>query len=190
MSGYSLSKHLFVPFRRPLSQIYRTLNKMTEEGLLEAEKVVQDKLPNQNVYCLTEAGRAELMRWLKQQEPVTVGQMEVLSKLWLGGKVEKEDMRRHLESFGKHVQDQLDYFKGKAKPWVEARARDREYTIDIVYQMLTVDYTIGQYEVALKWAENALKEIENFSPEDGKEDGKTGAAETGKRRSRQKVGSI
>ena len=168
MSGYSLHKHAFAPFRRPLSQIYRTLNKMMDEGLLDVERVVQEKLPNQNVYCITEAGRAELMSWLQQEEPVTLSHQEMLGRLWLGSKVEKQVVIKHLRSFEKHAQEQLDYFRRKMKPFVETRAEKEGYTIDNVYQQLTVEYGVRQFEVAVDWVGSALKLIESLESGEGR----------------------
>jgi len=163
-SGYSLHKYLFRPFRRPISQIYRTLNKMVEEGLLESERVVQDKLPNQNVYSLTKKGRAEFDQWLKHLEIVTLGQMDVLGKIWFGVEANKRDIVAHLELFAKQVREQLDYFEPRLNLLEKKAAKDDENSAEIIYRILTIDYTVKQYQVALEWVNSALKRIGNVKP--------------------------
>src|SRR5688572_5805412 len=44
-------------------QVYMTLSKLEDEGLVTSEVVEQDLLPDRRVFSLTEAGRAELKRW-------------------------------------------------------------------------------------------------------------------------------
>src|SRR5437867_11741777 len=46
-----------------IGQIYVTLGKLEEDGLIEAEVVPQQLLPDRKVWALTEIGRKELARW-------------------------------------------------------------------------------------------------------------------------------
>lgn len=41
------------------SQIYRTLNRLTDAGYVEMEKVAQEDRPDRKVYHITGAGRAD-----------------------------------------------------------------------------------------------------------------------------------
>ena len=45
-------------------QIYRTLRTMEDDGWLSAQVVVQRGRPDKKVYTVSEAGRAELARWI------------------------------------------------------------------------------------------------------------------------------
>jgi DNA-binding PadR family transcriptional regulator len=73
MSGYDIK----LAFDRAIasywnagnSQIYTTLKSLSQDGLVEAELVVQTTRPNRKVYRLTPAGQAELDRWLQEQVP-------------------------------------------------------------------------------------------------------------------------
>ena len=51
-----------------IGQVYTTLNRLEHEGLVSCEVVPQELLPDRKVYRLTEAGEAELARWV--EEPV------------------------------------------------------------------------------------------------------------------------
>lgn len=50
-------------------QIYRTLRMMEDDGWVEATPVVQQRRPDKKVYTVSDAGRAELARWIS--EPLT-----------------------------------------------------------------------------------------------------------------------
>jgi DNA-binding PadR family transcriptional regulator len=50
-------------------QIYRTLRAMEDDGWLSATLIVQRGRPDKKVYAVSDAGRAELARWIA--EPLT-----------------------------------------------------------------------------------------------------------------------
>ncbi len=72
-SGYELARR----FDRSIGffwsathqQIYRTLRAMEDDGWVQATPVVQQGRPDKKVYTVTEAGHAELSRWIA--EPLT-----------------------------------------------------------------------------------------------------------------------
>jgi DNA-binding PadR family transcriptional regulator len=69
-SGYELTRR----FDRSIGhfwaathqQIYRTLRTMEDDGWVAATPVVQQGRPDKKVYTVTEAGRAELARWIAE----------------------------------------------------------------------------------------------------------------------------
>ncbi len=72
-SGYELARR----FDRSIGffwsathqQIYRTLRVMEDDGWVHATPVVQHGRPDKKVYTVSDAGRAELVRWIA--EPLT-----------------------------------------------------------------------------------------------------------------------
>jgi DNA-binding PadR family transcriptional regulator len=63
-----------------IGQIYLVLTKLEQEGLVDAERVPQDKVPDRKVYSITETGRKELIDWL--EEPV-VGPVKLRDEMFL-----------------------------------------------------------------------------------------------------------
>lgn len=53
------------------SQIYRTLDQLRVEGLVEMTVEPQTDRPSCKVYAITEVGRAEFRRWLEEDLPLT-----------------------------------------------------------------------------------------------------------------------
>jgi len=70
MSGHRLSVKADLSIAHfwsiPRSLVYRELGRLEELGYLSGADVAQQKLPDKREYRLTDAGRAELSRWLDQ----------------------------------------------------------------------------------------------------------------------------
>lgn len=63
-----------------IGQVYTTLGRLEDDGLIEPTVVAQDLLPDRKVYSLTELGQKELDRWL--EEPV-VGLVRLREEVFL-----------------------------------------------------------------------------------------------------------
>lgn len=63
-----------------IGQVYTTLGRLEDDGLIEPTVVPQDLLPDRKVYSLTELGQKELNRWL--EEPV-VGLVRLREEVFL-----------------------------------------------------------------------------------------------------------
>lgn len=69
-SGYDLKKEFEYRLNNfwnaELAQIYPTLSKLEEEGLISSSILASSKGPNRKVYKRLKAGKDELISWLKQ----------------------------------------------------------------------------------------------------------------------------
>ncbi|WP_063053832.1 PadR family transcriptional regulator [Nocardia arthritidis] len=69
-SGYELArrfdKSIGYFWSATHQQIYRVLKRMEESGWIDGESVVQEGRPDKKVYSVSEAGRAELARWIAE----------------------------------------------------------------------------------------------------------------------------
>ncbi|MGV9412460.1 PadR family transcriptional regulator [Nocardia sp. NPDC003693] len=76
-SGYDLArrfdKSIGFFWNATHQQIYRVLKRMEEQGWVSAEAVAQEGRPDKKVYTVSDAGRAELTRWIA--EPSDTGPM-------------------------------------------------------------------------------------------------------------------
>ena len=84
-SGYELSKRFDVSVANFWSatpqQLYRELERVTDEGLLAARVVEQQRRPNKHVFALTDAGRDELVAFTARPARPTAIRDELLVKL-------------------------------------------------------------------------------------------------------------
>lgn len=97
MTGYDLKTQAFDQsvahfWQADQSQIYRTLSNMEAEGWVEYRLEVQEDRPNRKVYHLTEAGRAELARWLHTKQPLPVNREAFLVQLFFGWTLTNETL--------------------------------------------------------------------------------------------------
>ena len=63
-------------------QIYPTLNRLEERGLLHSHVQPSDKGPNRRVYSLTDEGREELLRWLGKGPAMGAERFGYLAQLY------------------------------------------------------------------------------------------------------------
>lgn len=84
-SGYELSKRFDVSTANFWSatpqQLYRELERLEADGLLDARVVEQQRRPNKRVFTLTQAGRDELHEFTTQPARPTAIRDELLVKL-------------------------------------------------------------------------------------------------------------
>jgi DNA-binding PadR family transcriptional regulator len=69
-SGYELArrfdKSIGYFWAASHQQIYRSLKRMVELGWVSCDEIVQDKRPDKKVYRVSDAGAAELARWIAE----------------------------------------------------------------------------------------------------------------------------
>lgn len=76
-SGYDLArrfdKSIGFFWNATHQQIYRVLKRMEEQGWVSGEAIAQEGRPDKKVYTVSDAGRAELTRWIA--EPIDIAPM-------------------------------------------------------------------------------------------------------------------
>ncbi|RFU39899.1 PadR family transcriptional regulator [Actinomadura logoneensis] len=91
-SGYDLLKMFEITmgnvWQATQSQLYGELNKLTAEGFIE---VASEGPRGRKEYRVTDAGRAELRRWLLEVPPKIVRRDDVLLRMFFLGQVEPEE---------------------------------------------------------------------------------------------------
>jgi DNA-binding PadR family transcriptional regulator len=117
-SGWDLTKR----FERSLgnvwtashSQIYTQLGKLEAEGLAE---VVATFPRGRKDYRATEAGRAEVVRWLRETEPSGTQRNEAMLRVFLLWLLEPGEARAYLEREAATHAEQLAFYEDLAAAW-------------------------------------------------------------------------
>jgi PadR family transcriptional regulator, regulatory protein AphA len=94
------------------AQIYRTLDKMTEAGWAVSHIEPGTDRPNRKVYELTDAGHAELNRWLATPQPQPTNRDPLLVQLFFGARLPDETLIRLLEEQVPPHQERLALYRG------------------------------------------------------------------------------
>lgn len=158
MTGYDLKKafdntarHFWAADR---SQIYRTLGQLHAEGLLDVSVVPQRSRPDRHVYRLTEAGAAELDRWLRSSAPAEVPREAFLAQVFFAGRAEDPQVVRMLVDERRAlVRQRLDELRAIEAPTTTSAERLRA---------MTLRNGIMHLEVELRWLDelDELDELE------------------------------
>jgi PadR family transcriptional regulator, regulatory protein AphA len=163
-SGYDLKKifdstvqHFW---QADQSQIYRTLARLTEQGLVEMEKIAQTDRPDRKVYHITDPGRKELLNWLSALPPMQENRSAPLVQVFFIGKLPDEDILAKFEHFAGLMREILARYD-QIPAQIETRAPEISSPRERYFWLLTLDLGIRTMQANLEWAENVIEQIKN-----------------------------
>lgn len=140
------------------AQIYTTLTRLEEAGLVCQEGVEQDGGPEKRIYTLTPQGESELQVWFNAGISGGHERDEFFVKLMLSLATENIDPYRVIQSQRSWLYQELHYYtqrRSQANPKVE------------LAQILLLDKTIMHLEADLRWLdmiEGRIGEIQRQPP--------------------------
>jgi DNA-binding PadR family transcriptional regulator len=163
-SGYDLKKLFDTSVRHfwpaDQSQIYRTLARLTEQGLVELEVVEQTDRPDRKVYHITKTGQESLHQWLQGPAPVEEARSAPLIQVFFAGQLTDEEIVAKFEELAGVLRGALASYNqvpGRVGEYVEMVNSPRE----TFFWMLTLDMGITVAEAQLKWVEGVIQRIKN-----------------------------
>lgn len=142
------------------SQIYRTLNRLTENGYVEKEQVQQDDRPDRKVYHITDMGREELRRWITNPPPMGAPRSAPLIQVFFLGQLSDELILNKFEGYAAVMRAILagyDQVPGQIGDFQIEVNSPREH----FFWMLTLDNGIRNMKANLEWAESIIERIKN-----------------------------
>ncbi|MFE5890047.1 PadR family transcriptional regulator [Streptomyces sp. NPDC056462] len=159
-SGYELSKVFDVSFANfwPATpqQLYRELERLAQDGLVEARFVQQERRPNKRMFTLTDAGREDLRTFAAEppRRPTAIRD-ELLIKLQA---MEDPEATRAL------IEERMTWSRGKLDRYERVRDRlldgrtEDEYLSesDRIGPYLTLLAGISFEQEILRWCERVL----------------------------------
>jgi len=153
-----------------LPQIYRTLNRMHQDGLLSVVRRPSDKGPDRRVYQITPAGRQALREWLTSSPTLATERIGFLAQTFFLGALEDD---RAALAFMHQLRGTLDaelqVLQGIARQWAAADpgypdCADR----DDFYAQLTLDLGIQKLTAKMAWAARCIRRIEDRITREGR----------------------
>ena len=161
-TGYDLKKIFDSSIRHfwpaDQSQIYRTLRNLTGQGFVEMEKVPQEDRPDRKVYSITEAGRAELMKWLSGPPPLGDARNAALIQVFFAGQLSDEEILVKFEDFVailRTILAQYNQIPAQIVPYQQEISSQREH----FFWMLTLDSGMRSMQASLDWAESVIEQL-------------------------------
>jgi PadR family transcriptional regulator, regulatory protein AphA len=160
-TGYELTKKFFKPLRPTRHVVYRYLNTLLEEGMVEADRVEQEKFPTKKVFHITQRGRDALREWLITYRPENFANDGIGSILWYSTAADKEDIVNLLSQYLRAAQQQQRYYEEESRGHASAQ-NDSYSELDYMYRSLVYDFTLSRLRENISFVEKAIRTIKAF----------------------------
>jgi DNA-binding PadR family transcriptional regulator len=150
-SGYDLARRFtevlgsIWPAQHP--KIYAELNKLAAEGLVEVES---EGPRRRKAYRITDAGVAEVKRWLTEVDVAHTMRLQPLLRSLFFWMMDTDELQRHLEAEATYYRDLADQYRDYA-----ARKDRGEfgYSEQTQSMRVTIEAGIRVYSALADWAE-------------------------------------
>lgn len=158
-TGYTLKNEHFdksVAYFWPAdqTQIYKTLDKLVEQGFATSEIEFQSDRPNRKVYTITKQGKAELERWLSEAIEPPMYRDPLLVQLFFSDFIDRETMIAVLKSAKVKHEECLSALKAVNLPAI-AKCADYE----TLAARLTLELGFKSKEACIEWLDEAIDAI-------------------------------
>lgn len=165
LSGYDLKKRFDNSVQHfwsaDQSQIYRTLARLTEQGLAQVEIVEQSDRPDRKVYHITDAGRAELLRWLSGPPPKgDQPRSAPLIQVFFAAQLSDKEIIAKFEGYAaimRAILSQYEQVPEQIEPFQKEIPSPREH----FFWLLTLENGIANMRANLAWAESVIERIKS-----------------------------
>lgn len=162
MSGYEIRKTIEGSlgnfWSESYGQIYPILKSLVSEGLATSQTEVQVGKPNRHIYTITDAGRNELIDWLRKPVEHEVGRVEILLKLFFGWQLPLEENLHKVEEFRELHEHLLAKYNG-IEQWLR---KSQEGHPGLPYWLMTVSYGQHISRALLNWSDETLTEMRSL----------------------------
>ena len=162
MSGYDLKKIIDSSTRNfwneSYGQIYPTLKRLYERGLVERSDESGDGARKRHVYAITQAGRDELQSWLEIAPERQPPRVEMLLKLFFGNELGVEKSIEYVESYRAEVMDEMASY-AEIRPALEAASQSQRAPR---FWLMTLRYGERKNESLIAWCDEVLAELRDM----------------------------
>jgi DNA-binding PadR family transcriptional regulator len=165
-TGYELHKLYPRPARPTIGYIYRALINMAKQGLVESTRVEQEKRPGRNVFSITEAGLAELDRWLGTPIPFMVPRNTQLVQIWFGSRIGKEKLIANLEARRDQEKAVLDALSDTKNWRLPGKTRAAKRDVNTVYRKVAYESAVSYLTREINWLNDIIEAIRRIEEKD------------------------
>lgn len=177
MSGYDLKKYFDQSvahfWSATQSHIYKALENLEAEGLVESQLIQQEGKPNRKLYKITDAGKSELRRWVSTPLPVEAKREAWLIQVFFAHNVTNAEIASLFENRIERLRKSLSECQLAQKNIEENYEKVGVRRLQSLWQ-LTLDYGINYFENEISWLEKTLPVIQKLPPLTSSKQIKTG----------------
>ena len=165
-SGYDL-RHAFSEsvahfWSAELSQIYPTLKRLEQRGLLRSRRESSSKGPDRRVYSLTGEGEAELDRWLRSDPVVGTERFAYLGQLFFMDAIhDLERTRAFMTALRDHLRSRLTELRAVERKITAVHGEEPERYSDAgFHRFATLRMGIDSIGAKVTWCNLTLAAID------------------------------
>lgn len=156
MTGYDLKTRCFDAsighfWPADQAQIYRTLDRLAEQGFVESRLEIQDGRPNRKEYRLTEAGETELTRWLGESQQLSAYRDSFLVQLYFAHTLPPGQLDALLVEQARLHEERLAVYRAVPLPTLDELKGQRDH----LAQRLTLELGLALEQAQLDWIARA-----------------------------------
>ncbi len=137
------------------AQIYRTLDKLVEQGWVTCTIEIQHDRPNRKIYSVTEAGKDELIRWLQSPQPLPTVREPLLVQLFFAAQLSNEAIIQLLEQQLAARREKLAECENIELPQLGDQSASREQ----IMQRLGLEFVSRREQTYIDWLKTAIDVI-------------------------------
>lgn len=169
MTGYSLKKifdkSIYGVWTASLSQIYRELANLEKKGYVSSNIQKQEDRPDKKIYTITEDGEMAFGKWLADfPENFSFPKRdEFMLRVFFGSRLEKNELIKEFKRFISQKQAHLETLteiEKNFKKYVGTFQMESPEKEELFWHF-TVRRAVMSLEVAIKWAEECIEELEH-----------------------------
>lgn len=139
-----------------LSQIYPTLKRLESRGLLESRSERSDRGPDRRVYRITDEGRGELRRWLREGPSIGRDRLEYVAQIFFLGELDDADERQaFLDRLEAALRVRAGTFAGIEAMIVAETGGPEQMDDDLLWMYLSLRMGQRVVRARLAWLEEA-----------------------------------
>lgn len=160
MSGYEIKKFIETSlnffWNESYGQIYPTLKKMEDEGLVTSTEVPSDGGKSKILYKITAQGKKELQDWLHTPPAKTQTRNEVLLRLFFGRNIPTRILLEQMQEIQKSLEMETSVYR----KIIEDINNDFPDHPDRMFWMFTLDYGLETLSAGRKWIKRVLAQLQ------------------------------
>ena len=156
-SGYDLlrrfEKSMANVWPATQSQLYGELNKLAAAGLIEVSAVGPR---GRKEYRATDAGRAELLRWITNPQDDPPERSAELLRVFLLGELPPDQAREHLLALAAYSEGEVERLRKleSAIDWADEPGAD-------VFSHAALDYGLRMHTMQAQWARDVIARMDD-----------------------------
>ncbi len=141
------------------SQIYPELKKLTDEGLISYETVIQGEKLEKKLYTITEKGKKSLQKWLVKDEPLEPTPKDIFRlKAYFCDEMDNATLLKQFESTLNKHSERLEYLESSMEELLKKKDVSKVFSPNFG-DYIVLNGAIMREKSYIDWLNDCIKKI-------------------------------